>query len=207
MNPLEVPPDLAQLTRDGRYQQQQRGVVSASALPAGAHHRAHQRAADRARARWPATASRRTSTSAGSACPSRPSRCGRRSSASGRTWASRWSRTTPPAGVMETNWAENRAKLPQDIIRKTARLGARLGLLHRRDGPVPHARRAHRHRQRDLHHPQGHGRGATPRRRRTPPRWQPRPHRSAAGDRDAGAAAGQAGRRRRPRRALRSPTR
>nr|MCU0965988.1 outer membrane protein assembly factor BamC [Burkholderiaceae bacterium] len=35
MNPLEVPPDLAQLTRDGRYQQQ-RGVVSASAMPAGA---------------------------------------------------------------------------------------------------------------------------------------------------------------------------
>ena len=33
MNPLEVPPDLPQLQRDGRYQQQ-RGVVSASTLPA-----------------------------------------------------------------------------------------------------------------------------------------------------------------------------
>ena len=35
MNPLEVPPDLQQLSRDGRYQQpQQRGVVSASTMPA-----------------------------------------------------------------------------------------------------------------------------------------------------------------------------
>ena len=37
MNPLEVPPDLQQLSREGRYQQQ-RGTISASAAaaPAGA---------------------------------------------------------------------------------------------------------------------------------------------------------------------------
>ena len=29
------------------------------------------------------------------------------------------SRTAPEAGVMETDWAENRAKLPQDFIRNT----------------------------------------------------------------------------------------
>ena len=52
--------------------------------------------------------------------------------------------TTPQAGVMETDWAENRAKLPQDIVRSTHRQGARLAVRHRRARPVPHPRRAHR---------------------------------------------------------------
>ena len=60
MNPLEVPPDLAQLQRDGRYQPQ-RGAISASAHAGRRHHRAHQRAADRAQRGGRRTASRRTS--------------------------------------------------------------------------------------------------------------------------------------------------
>ena len=40
----------------------------------------------------------------------------------GRFLAERWiesGKSDPNAGVLETNWAENRAKLPQDIIRRT----------------------------------------------------------------------------------------
>lgn len=119
VNPLEVPPDLAQLTRDGRYQQQQqRGVVSASALPAGAS---------------------TVRTSAPLIAPSELSGYKVEKDEHQR-WLSVpkppeqvWSQVTsfwqdlgftlvknePTAGVMETNWAENRAKLPQDIVRKT----------------------------------------------------------------------------------------
>ncbi len=122
INPLEVPPDLAQLSRDGRYQPQtqQRGVISASAMPAGAP------------------------TSIRTAAPSSvaPGQLGEFKVE--RDEHRRWlSVPKPPeqvwpqiigfwqdlgftlekndasAGVMETNWAENRAKLPQDIIRRT----------------------------------------------------------------------------------------
>ena len=119
MNPLEVPPDLAQLTRDGRYQSQQpRGVVSASALPAGAttvrtsapliapgEVAGYKIEKDEHR-RWISV-------------PKPPDQ----------VWpliVSFWQdlgfmlvKNDPAAGVMETNWAENRAKLPQDIIRQT----------------------------------------------------------------------------------------
>jgi outer membrane protein assembly factor BamC len=117
MNPLEVPPDLAQLTRDGRYQQQ-RGVVSASAMPAGATtvrtnaplivpgEVAGYRVEKDEHQRWLSV-------------PKPPEQ----------VWSqivSFWQdlgflliKNEPTAGVMETNWAENRAKLPQDIIRKT----------------------------------------------------------------------------------------
>ena len=76
MNPLEVPPDLQQLSREGRYPQQ-RGTISAStAAPAGA---------GSVRTSAPAVAptasasfgSRKTATGAGSACRCRPNSCGR----------------------------------------------------------------------------------------------------------------------------------
>ncbi len=60
---------------------------------------------------------------------------------------------------METEWAENRAKLPQDIIRKTLGLGDRFGVFDRREGQVPHPRRARHQGQRGLHQPPRHGRG------------------------------------------------
>ncbi|MBI5257280.1 MAG: outer membrane protein assembly factor BamC [Burkholderiales bacterium] len=115
--PLEVPPDLTQLARDGRYLPQS-GSVSASAMQAG---------------------------SAGSAAPTTtpvvaPSSLGEfRVERQGNQrwlastlppeqiwpqvrsfWLERGFSLTldnPQIGLLETDWAENRAKLPQDFIR------------------------------------------------------------------------------------------
>ena len=116
---LEVPPDLTQLTRDSRYQPVQGGAVSAAAYQAGTV------------AASPATA-QAVSVAAQSAGDVRIERLGNE----------RWIRTglspeqlwpqlqafwkergfivvkdTPAAGVMETDWAENRGKLPVDFVR------------------------------------------------------------------------------------------
>jgi outer membrane protein assembly factor BamC len=115
-SPLEVPPDLSQLSRDSRYQPQA-GSVSASTLQAAA----------------PATAAV-AAVAPQAIGDMRIERAGNE----------RWlvTQLTPDqlwpqlvtfwqergftlatqdaeAGVMETDWAENRAKLPQDIIRNT----------------------------------------------------------------------------------------
>lgn len=117
---LEVPPDLTQLTRDSRYQQTQGGTVSAAAYQSGT-----------------VAAAAPVATPVVAAAASGDVRLERAGS-------ERWLRTsqtpeqlwpqiqafwkdrgfnliedTPAAGVMETDWAENRAKLPQDIIRST----------------------------------------------------------------------------------------
>lgn len=119
---LDVPPDLTQLAKDNRAQVQG-GAITASALSAAR----------------PATAGAGSTLTANSVAPN----------AAGdvrieRSGTERWLRTTaapeqvwpllrsfwqerglelqkdqPEVGVMETNWAENRAKLPQDIIRQT----------------------------------------------------------------------------------------
>ncbi len=116
---LEVPPDLTQLTRDSRYQPTQGGAVSAAAYQANT----------------PAAAA--VTTAAATIAPQvagdvRVERLGNQ----------RWLRTSltpeqlwpqlqafwkergfvltqdqPAAGVMETDWAENRAKLPLDFVR------------------------------------------------------------------------------------------
>ncbi|MES2228878.1 MAG: outer membrane protein assembly factor BamC [Pseudomonadota bacterium] len=118
---LEVPPDLTQLTRDSRYQQTG-GAVSAAA---------YQAATPAAATVGVVAAATVAPQAAGDV---RIERLGNE----------RWLRTglTPEqlwpqlqafwkergfvlvkddaaAGVMETDWAENRAKLPQDIIRST----------------------------------------------------------------------------------------
>jgi outer membrane protein assembly factor BamC len=118
--PLEIPPDLTQLAKDGRYQPQS-GTVSATGFQAGSN-----------------VPSGNTPTSATVA----PQAIGDiRVMRDGNTrwlvvpllpeqiwpqlrafWQERgFSLTTdsPEAGVMETEWAENRAKLPDDIIRRT----------------------------------------------------------------------------------------
>jgi len=122
VNPLEVPPDLTQLSRDSRYQQQaQRGVVSASALPTTAP--------TTIRTAAPSTVVpgslgdfkvERDEHRRWLSVPKPPEQ----------VWpllVSFWQqdmgftlvKNDATAGVMETNWAENRAKLPQDIVRKT----------------------------------------------------------------------------------------
>ena len=67
----------------------------------------------------------------------------------------------PEAGVMETDWAENRAKIPQDVVRDLLGKFARLGLLDLASATSSargsSARPTARHR--DLHQPSRHGGG------------------------------------------------
>ena len=117
-NGLEVPPDLTQLARDTRYGQQG-GSVSASTfqapLPAGSvpvvQSVAPQAVGDirierAGNQRWLVT-------------PLTPEQLWPQLQS---FWADRGFKLVvnqADAGVMETEWAENRAKLPQDIIRAT----------------------------------------------------------------------------------------
>jgi outer membrane protein assembly factor BamC len=119
--PLEVPPDLTQLQRDGRYTPQSGGAVSATSFGSAA-----------------STTAAATSTAAKVA----PTSIGEMRIV--REGNQRWLSVPMPAeqlwpqlrafwaergftlvvdnaeaGVMETDWAENRAKIPQDIIRRT----------------------------------------------------------------------------------------
>jgi outer membrane protein assembly factor BamC len=114
--PLEVPPDLTQLARDSRYQPQG-GVISASTA---------------AQAPSSSVATASGAVAPGTAGSVRMERVGQQ----------RWLVTpqspeqiwpalkgffeqrgftlavdNPQAGLLETNWAENRAKLPNDLIR------------------------------------------------------------------------------------------
>ncbi len=116
---LEVPPDLTQLTRDSRYQQTQGGAVSAAAFQA-------------ATPASPAAPTVATTVAPQAAGDVRLERQGNE----------RWLRTSmkpeqlwpqlqafwkergfvltqddAATGVMETDWAENRAKLPLDFVR------------------------------------------------------------------------------------------
>ena len=116
---LDVPPDLTQLARDSRYQLQTGQTVSASAYQA---------------APLPGATAVAPQVALAAAGDLRLERLGNE----------RWLKTTlppeqlwpqlrqfwqelgfglavddAPSGTMETQWAENRAKLPQDIIRRT----------------------------------------------------------------------------------------
>ncbi len=121
VNPLEVPPDLTQLSRDGRYQTPQgsQGSVSASALATG---------------RPTAGGSRVPVVAPLTVGEYRVERDGdRRWLVVPRTPDEVWplllqfwdemgftlEKRDAASGVIVTNWAENRAKLPQDIIRGT----------------------------------------------------------------------------------------
>jgi outer membrane protein assembly factor BamC len=116
--PLEVPPDLTQLARDSRYQPQG-GTVSASALqsaPVGA-----------AATSIPAVAPlavgdmriERSGDERWLVTPLTPEQLWPQLRA---FWTERGFNIVvenAQAGVIETDWAENRAKLPQDVIRTT----------------------------------------------------------------------------------------
>ena len=116
---LEVPPDLTQLTRDSRYQPTQGGAVSAAAYQSGTP------AASPAAAPSTVVAPQ----SAGDVSIERlgNERWLRTSVAPELLWPQLlafWKergfvivRDQPDAGVMETDWAENRGKIPMDIIR------------------------------------------------------------------------------------------
>ena len=117
--PLDVPPDLTQLARDGRYQPQS-GVVSASTLKQGGGAAAapvagsvvapaalgDMRIERQGNSRWLV-----------STLPPETLYPLLRS-----FWLERGftlAEDNPQIGVMETSWAENRAKIPMDLVRST----------------------------------------------------------------------------------------
>ena len=126
--PLDIPPDLTQLARDGRYQPQQ-GVVSANTM--------------RQAAATPAAAAATTAVAPNAMADMRIDRAGNvrwlvapmapealyplvRA-----FWLERGfvlDIDEPAIGVMETDWAENRAKIKQDWLRRT--LGSVLDSLY-----------------------------------------------------------------------------
>jgi outer membrane protein assembly factor BamC len=118
-NPLEVPPDLTQLARDGRYQPQASGTVSASALQAGTPAPAATAAAAVAPTAISNVSMQRDGQQRWLKLPIAPEVLWPQL----RTfWEERGFAVVvdnAQAGVMETDWAENRAKLPNDIIRNT----------------------------------------------------------------------------------------
>jgi outer membrane protein assembly factor BamC len=128
--PLEVPPDLTQLSGDPRYQPSTGAAVSAAAI----------QAATATAPKSALVASTSTSASTGGVVAPIASGAVRVERAGSQRWLvvaqtpeQLWPQLRnfwpsagftlltdkPELGVMETDWAENRAKLPQDIVRRT----------------------------------------------------------------------------------------
>jgi outer membrane protein assembly factor BamC len=129
--PLEVPPDLTQLAREGRYQAQG-GVVSAAAAASAP--------ASPVVARSTPTALTQTSVAPGKVGDIRIERQGQQRwlvvpQTPEQLWPQLrdfWQKNgftlaldNPQTGLMETNWSENRAKLPRDAVRNA--IGSLLG--------------------------------------------------------------------------------
>lgn len=140
--PLEVPPDLSQLARDNRFTTQG-GVISASST-LGATAPAALATGSGGSSGSSGSGSGSSSGSSGSGSSSSVAMLSKGDVRVERAGQQRWlvvpmtpeqlwpelrafwaengftlTTDNPEAGVMETNWAENRAKLPQDIIRNT----------------------------------------------------------------------------------------
>ena len=119
INPLEVPPDLAQLNREGRYQPQS-GVVTASALPAAGTVRTS--AAPTNKVAPLAVGEYRVERDGDKrwlVVPKAPDVIWPQIVGFWQDLGFTLVKNDATSGVMQTNWAENRANLPQDIIRKT----------------------------------------------------------------------------------------
>ena len=120
---LDVPPDLTQLTRDSRYQQTQGTAVSAASYQAAA-----AAAAPAAAASVPLTIApqavgnmriERLGNERWLSSSLTPEQLWPQLQAFWKERGFRLSTDEPKAGVMETDWAENRAKLPQDFVRSS----------------------------------------------------------------------------------------
>jgi outer membrane protein assembly factor BamC len=121
---LDVPPDLTQLARDGRFRPQAGGVVSASSVAAGTA------PAGASPAAAPATATVALSSVGGMrierdgnfrwlVVPMTPEQLWPQLQGFWRDSGFALVVDNAPAGLMETGWAENRAKIPQDVLRRT----------------------------------------------------------------------------------------
>ena len=120
---LDVPPDLTQLTRDSRYQQTQGTAVSAASYQAAA-----AAAAPAAAASVPLTIApqavgdmriERLGNERWLSSSLTPEQLWPQLQAFWKERGFRLATDEPKAGVMETDWAENRAKLPQDFVRSS----------------------------------------------------------------------------------------
>jgi outer membrane protein assembly factor BamC len=120
--PLDIPPDLTQLSRDPRYAPQGQSV-SASAFQAGAAAPSPSAAGTTAVAVNSATTAAgetkvvRLGTDRWLASPLTPEQMWPQLRAFWQEMGLALVVDRPEAGVMETEWAENRAKIPQDALR------------------------------------------------------------------------------------------
>jgi outer membrane protein assembly factor BamC len=118
---LDVPPDLSQLAKDNRAQVQG-GSITASALSATRPANAAT-ATPAANSVAPNTAGdvrlERSGTDRWLHTSATPEQIWPQLRAFWQERGLELTKEQPELGVMETNWAENRAKLPQDIIRQT----------------------------------------------------------------------------------------
>jgi outer membrane protein assembly factor BamC len=118
---LDVPPDLTQLTRDSRYQQTQGSAVSAASYQAGTAAAAAAPAASAVATIAPQALGDMSIERLGNErwlrTPLTPEQLWPQLQAFWKERGFRLAADEPTAGVMETDWAENRAKLPQDFIR------------------------------------------------------------------------------------------
>ena len=119
--PLDVPPDLTQLQRDSRYQPQG-GVISANAMQ-GAAPGGAQAAASGGQAVAPQQVGdarvERNGSTRWLVTSQTPEQLWPQLRAFWQERGFELDRDEPEAGVMETRWAEDRSKLPQDFIRNT----------------------------------------------------------------------------------------
>ncbi|WP_428422965.1 outer membrane protein assembly factor BamC [Methylibium sp.] len=119
---LEVPPDLTQLSPDQRYQPAG-GTISASALQTAAPNSAAPTAAGSTANVAPKVVGEVTLERAGSqrwlATRQTPEELWPQLQAFWQERGFQLELEQRDTGLMETNWAENRAKLPQDVIRST----------------------------------------------------------------------------------------
>jgi len=119
--PLDVPPDLTQLQRDSRYQPQG-GVISANAMQ-GAAPGGAQAAASGGQAVAPQQVGdarvERNGSTRWLVTSQMPEQLWPQLRAFWQERGFELDRDEPEAGVMETRWAEDRSKLPQDFIRNT----------------------------------------------------------------------------------------
>lgn len=117
---LEVPPDLTQLSRDQRYQ-----VASGSGSISATDYQAAAPAAGRAPVAAVAPASlgdirvERAGNQRWLVTPMTPEQLWPRVKEYWQENGFSLTLDSPEAGILETDWAENRAKLPQDIVRRT----------------------------------------------------------------------------------------
>ena len=119
---LEVPPDLTQLQRDSRYQPQSGGTVSASTFGAAPAATATPAAATNASVAPTSIGQMRIVREGNQRWLTVPIPAEQLWPQLQSFWQERGFNLVvdnAQAGVMETDWAENRANIPQDIIRRT----------------------------------------------------------------------------------------